>query len=48
MLLVQQSSNLPQKNYYLSFGYDGKNYNALKVSNGKLEMNGQKIFIWYK
>ena len=40
----------PRKNYYLeSFGYDGKNYNALKVSNGKLEMNGQKnFFIWYK
>ncbi len=36
-----------KKNYYLeSFGYDGKNYNALNVSNGRLEMNGQKIFLF--
>ncbi len=37
----------PKKNYYLeSFGCDGKNYNALNVNNGKLEMNGQKIFLF--
>lgn len=36
-----------KKNYFLeSFGYDGKNSKALNIKNRRLEMDGQKIFLF--
>ena len=36
-----------KENYFLEkFGYDGKNFESLMVKNEKLEMNGQKIFLF--